>query len=74
MKSANDSLSQVSCHHFIVTRSPNHMCAISCAITVDRSTTSPASGSLRGTYSSRNVTHPAVSSAPQLWPGCITWS
>ena len=32
MKSANDSLSHESSHHFMVTRSPNHMCAISWAI------------------------------------------
>src|SRR3982751_4843523 len=28
--SANDSFNQRSFHHFIVTRSPNHMCASSC--------------------------------------------
>src|SRR6266568_7954540 len=32
MKVAKPSLSQMSFHHFIVTRSPNHMCAISWAI------------------------------------------
>ena len=33
MNVAKLSLSQRSFHHFIVTRSPNHWCAISCAIT-----------------------------------------
>ena len=28
---ANDSLSHRSSHHVMVTRSPNHMCAISCS-------------------------------------------
>ena len=32
IQSANDSLSQRSSHHSIVTRSPNHMCASSCAV------------------------------------------
>ena len=35
IQSANDSLSQRSSHHSIVTRSPNHMCASSCAVTID---------------------------------------
>src|ERR1035441_4655027 len=30
-KVANDSLSHKSSHHSMVTRSPNHMCAISCS-------------------------------------------
>ena len=33
---ANDSLSQTSFHQAMVTRSPNHMWAISCAITIPR--------------------------------------
>ena len=32
MKFANTSFSHTSSNHFIVTRSPNHMCAVSCAI------------------------------------------
>ena len=32
MNVANASFSQMPFHHFIVTRSPNHMCAISCTI------------------------------------------
>ena len=32
MNVANASLSQMPFHHFMVTRSPNHMCAISCTI------------------------------------------
>ena len=34
MKVANASLSQMPFHHLMVTRSPNHMCAISCTMTV----------------------------------------
>src|SRR6266511_3305614 len=34
--SANDSLSHRSSHHRMVTRSPNHMCAISCRIVLAR--------------------------------------
>jgi len=34
--SANDSLSHRSFHHFMVTRSPNHMCASSCRIVTTR--------------------------------------
>ena len=34
MKEAKLSLSQRSSHHFIVTRSPNHWCAISWAMTL----------------------------------------
>ena len=34
--SANDSFSQRSFHHFMVTRSPNHMCASSCRIVTTR--------------------------------------
>ena len=36
MNSANDSFSQRSFHHFIVTRSPNHMCASSWRIVTTR--------------------------------------
>ncbi len=36
MKSANDSFSHRSSHHSMVTRSPNHMCAISCRTTLAR--------------------------------------
>ena len=36
MNAANDSLSQRSCHHFIVTRSPNHMWASSWRIVIAR--------------------------------------
>jgi len=35
MKVANDSLSHRSVHHFIVTRSPNHMCASSCRFVIE---------------------------------------
>ena len=36
MNSAKDSLSHRSFHHFMVTRSPNHMCASSCRIVLAR--------------------------------------
>ena len=36
MKLANTSFIQTSSNHFIVTRSPNHMCAVSCEITAAR--------------------------------------
>ncbi len=36
MKSAKDSFSHRSSHHSMVTRSPNHMWAISCRITLAR--------------------------------------
>jgi len=42
MNSAKDSLSQMPSHHRIVTRSPNHMCAISCAMTCARSRRAPS--------------------------------
>ena len=37
MKLANTSFIQTSVNHRIVTRSPNHMCAVSCEMTLARS-------------------------------------
>ena len=37
MKFANTSFIHTSVNHRIVTRSPNHMCAVSCAMTLARS-------------------------------------
>ncbi len=66
MSVANASFSQIPFHHRIVTRSPNHMCASSCATT---SATMASSGwvAFSGSASrrfSRNVMHPRFSIAP----------
>src|SRR6187402_2278772 len=45
--SAKDSLSHRSFHHFMVTRSPNHMCASSCNTVVVRRSTRACGGLLR---------------------------
>ena len=74
MYSANDSLSHTSFHQRMVTRLPNHMCAISCAITMAltcRSARVTADGKRK---SSRNVTHPGFSTAPDPSSGTNTWS
>ena len=70
--SANDSFSQRSSHQRIVTRSPNHMCAISCATTVARSRRRSSVTFDRNRKSSVNVTMPAFSIAPALKPGTKT--
>ena len=68
---AKPSFSQMSSHHFIVTRSPNHWCAISCEMidaTVLRVPSDARSGSAKR-YSSRNVIAPAFSIAPAAKSG-----
>src|SRR5215813_10678998 len=72
--SANDSFSHRSSHHRMVTRSPNHMWAISCAITMARVSRSASVTADRNTNSSRNVTSPAFSMAPALNSGTKAWS
>src|SRR6266536_3220053 len=72
--SANDSLSHRSSHHRMVTRSPNHMCAISWATTMARTDRSASVTADRNTNSSRNVTHAGFSIAPALNSGTKTWS
>src|SRR5215469_15726526 len=72
--SANDSFSQRSCHHFMVTRSPNHMCAISCRITLARSSWSVSVTLDRNSSRSEKITQPAFSVAPALYSGTNTWS
>ena len=47
MNSAKDSLSHRSSHHFIVTRSPNHMCACSWRIVMTRRSMSAPVGFVR---------------------------
>src|SRR5215475_3772823 len=74
LNSANDSLSHRSSHHRMVTRSPNHMCAISWAITSARNARSESVTAERNTNSSRNVTRPAFSIAPALNSGTNAWS
>ncbi len=72
--SANDSFSQRSFHHFMVTRSPNHMCASSCRIVTTRRSLTASVTLLRKTYVSVNVTAPAFSMAPALNSGTKSWS
>src|SRR5580658_7477861 len=72
--SANDSLSHKSSHHFMVTRSPNHMCAISCRITLARSSLSVSVTLDRHRSWSVKITQPAFSVAPTLYSGTKTWS
>ena len=50
---AKDSLSHRSSHHCMVTRSPNHMCAISCRMVSLRRSRRYGVGSEVNTYSSR---------------------
>ena len=73
MYSANDSLSHRSSHHCIVTRSPNHMCAISWAMVLERARISSRAAAPRKTYTSRKVTQPGFSIAPALNSGTNTW-
>src|SRR5665811_1506947 len=73
MYSAKDSFSHRSSHHCMVTRSPNHMCAISCEMVLDRVSTSSWVVAPRKTYWSRNVTQPGFSIAPALNSGTKTW-
>ena len=76
MKVANASLSQIPSHQRMVTRSPNHMWAISWATTsATRSRSAraaPASSTSRAV--SRKVTHPRFSMAPKAKSGMATRS
>ena len=75
MYSANDSLSHRSSHQRMVTRSPNHMCAISWAMVLLRASTWSASvAAPRKRHSSRKVTQPGFSIAPALNSGTNAWS
>ena len=76
MKVANASLSQIPFHHAIVTRSPNHMWASSCATTSairSRSEWDAAASSTRRAVS-RNVIAPRFSIAPAAKSGRATRS
>ena len=71
--SANDSFSHRSSHHVIVTRSPNHMCAISCRMTIARSSRTVSVTLDRNSSCSVIVTQPGFSIAPAL-SVTNTWS
>lgn len=74
MKSAKDSFSHRSSHQTMVTRSPNHMCAISCRMTFARASYEVCVTLPRKMYSSRKVTRPGFSIAPRLYSGTNAWS
>ncbi len=76
MKVAKASLSQMPSHQPIVTRSPNHMWASSCAITsATRSSSARAASALSTRRAvSRNVMQPRFSIAPAAKSGMATRS
>ena len=68
------SFSHRSFHQRIVTRSPNHMCAISWRITSPRLRRWLSVGGSRKTNTSAKVTAPTFSIAPALNSGTKIWS
>ena len=73
---AKDSLSQRSSHHAMVTRSPNHMWAVSCAITSTmfcRVCADDVAGS-KSRIRSRYVMAPQFSMAPAAKSWSAMWS
>src|SRR5690554_5076735 len=72
--SAKDSLSHKSFHHFMVTRSPNHMWASSWRIVTTRRSLIASVTFERNTYASVKVIAPAFSIAPALNSGTNNWS
>ena len=70
---AKASLSHRSSHQRIVTRSPNHMCAISCSRKVATSSRLACVGGVRHSTLSVQVTQPQFSIAPPK-SGTKTWS
>ena len=76
MNVAKASLSQMPFHHRMVTRSPNHMWAISCEMTSATRSSSRRDARAGSTSStaSRNVTHPRFSMAPKAKSGMATRS
>src|SRR3954451_10272948 len=74
MNVAKLSLSHRSSHHRMVTRSPNHMCAISCRIVSARRSRAASVTFERKMYASLYVTQPTFSIAPELNSGTKTWS
>ena len=71
MKVAKASLSQMPFHHIMVTRSPNHMWASSCATTSATRSSSECDAAVSSTRSavSRNVMAPRFSMAPAAKSG-----
>ena len=76
MKVAKASFNQMPFHHFIVTRSPNHMCAISWATTSARfcSSTCVAVVGSANSRLSRYVIAPRFSIAPAAKSGSASMS
>ncbi len=76
MNVANASLSQMPSHQPMVTRSPNHMCASSCAITSATRSSSARAASASSTRRavSRKVMQPRFSIAPAAKSGMATRS
>ena len=76
MNVAKASLSQMPSHQPMVTRSPNHMCAISWAITSATRSSSARAALCSSTSSavSRNVMQPRFSMAPAAKSGMATRS
>ena len=66
----------MSSHHFIVTRLPNHWCAISCEMIAATFLRTPSDARFGSTSSSRsrNVIAPAFSIAPAAKSGTATMS
>src|SRR5947208_3368465 len=74
MKLAKLSFSHRSSHHRIVTRSPNHMWAISCRMVSARRSRAASVTRDRKTYRSLKGMQAAFSMAPELDSGTNTWS
>src|SRR5205823_14053278 len=74
MKLAKLSFSHRSFHHRMVTRSPNHMWAISCRIVSARRSLAASVTRDRKMYRSLNVMQAAFSIAPEFDSGMNTWS
>ena len=74
MKVAKLSFSHRSFHQRIVTRLPNHMCAISCSSVSARESRCVSVGGSRKTSRSECVTAPTFSIAPALNSGTKIWS
>ena len=70
------SLSHRSFHHAIVTRSPNHICAISCAMisTIRCRVPGDELAVSKSSATSRYVTAPQFSIAPAAKSGSAMWS
>ena len=75
MNVAKASFNHVPSHQRIVTRSPNHICAVSWAMAdTTRARSSSELSSLTNSAVSRYVTRPRFSIAPAAKSGTPTWS